>query len=141
MIEFVVHVGLGALLGAAFVGVARTLSRLEHLLFASGLVVAALAYVAVGITARAPGELALELGGAAGFLALALAGFFGPSSFLAAGWAAHGVWDLMVPSLKDVSYMAKWYVAACLGFDVVVAAYIAAVGRRAINPRPARTSE
>ena len=46
-----------------------------------------------------------------------------------------------MPLLTDVNYMAKWYVAACLGFDVVVAAYIAVVGRRVINPRPGTTSE
>ncbi len=44
--------------------------------------------------------------------------------FLAAGWAGHAAWDLVVPAFADVSYMPTWYAAVCVGFDVVVAAYL-----------------
>ncbi|UCE85025.1 MAG: hypothetical protein JSU66_11790 [Deltaproteobacteria bacterium] len=125
---FTIEVVLGALLGAAFVALARALGRLERTLLAAGLVVAALVYVGMGLTAHPPSELWIEGVGAGAFLVLAVAGYLGSPLLLAAGWAAHGAWDLVVPLFTDVAYLSEWYIAACLGFDLALAAYIAGVG-------------
>jgi len=45
--------------------------------------------------------------------------------WLAAGWAAHVGWDLLLHPLTGAGYAPPWYVRACLGFDLVVAAWIA----------------
>ena len=49
--------------------------------------------------------------------------------FLATGWAVDAAWDFAVPVFTDVSYMPAWYAAVCVGFDVVVAAYLAVRAR------------
>ena len=49
----------------------------------------------------------------------------GPVLWLAAGWAVHVGWDLLLHPLTSTGYAPAWYVRACVGFDLVVAAWIA----------------
>ncbi len=121
---FLVDLLIGAVLGLAFVALTRAFGRLERALFAGCLLVAALAYVDLGLEARSGSELVLEFGGSVLFAALGMLGLVSSLWFLALGWAIHAAWDLAIPSLADVSYMPPWYAAACVGFDVVVAAYL-----------------
>ncbi len=58
------------------------------------------------------------------FAALGALGVVSSMWFLAAGWAVHAAWDVIVPAFADVSYMPTWYAAVCVGFDVAVAAYL-----------------
>jgi hypothetical protein len=129
---------IGAGLGAGFIALARALGRLERIAFAGGLLLAALAYVGFGVGPRAGSELWVELAGSLLFAAFGILGLVSSMGFLALGWAVHAAWDLAVPSLADVSYMPAWYAAACIGFDVVVAAYL--IGRaRGRLPVPGAT--
>ena len=42
---------------------------------------------------------------------------------IAAGWLGHAVWDVLHPHPMTTS-MPSWYSPFCIGFDVVVAAYL-----------------
>ena len=115
---------IGAIAAIAFIAVARAFSRFERALFAGALFVAAGAYVGLGLAARSASELVFELGGSVFFAALGALGVVSSMWFLAAGWAVHAAWDVIVPAFADVCYMPTWYAAVCVGCDVAVAAYL-----------------
>lgn len=120
-----VEVLLGALLAAPLVLFART-RRSEDRVYAGGLVVAALVYVGFALAAGAGGgALLAELVGVALFAAVAWLGVRRAPLWLAAGWAAHVGWDLLLHPLTGPAYAPGWYVRACVGFDLAVAAWIA----------------
>jgi hypothetical protein len=124
---FVVNLFLGAVLAAGFVAAARTLGRAETFIYLVVLLCAALAYVGLGLGVRAPAELVVECLGVALFVVLGVAGVLRSLWYLCLGWALHGVWDLIVPGVADVSYMPAWYMPACAGFDLVMAVYLGSV--------------
>jgi hypothetical protein len=128
-----IDVALGAVLGGAFAVLARRAGRAERLWLAAGLAVAALIYPLAGLPAHGPGGLAVEWVGVAIFGALAVLGAWLSPWILALGWALHAPWDLLLPWLADTSYVPHWYGAACLGFDLAVAAAVAA---RAVRGTP-----
>ncbi len=127
--EFLVNLIIGAAGAVAFIAVTRAFGRLERALFAGVLLLAAVAYVGYGVAVRSASGLTVELVGSALFGALGVLGVVSSIWFLAAGWAVHAAWDFVVPAFADVSYMPSWYAASCVGFDVVVAAYLAARAR------------
>lgn len=92
--------------------------RWEQAFWSAALVVAALVYPAVALGAGLPETAARAFVAALPWLAVAVAApRFGPL-LLAAGWAAHGVWD-MIPVNRP--WMPAFYPPLCLGFDLVVA--------------------
>ena len=120
-----VEILLGALLAVPFVLFART-RRAEDRFYAAGLVVAALAYVGFALAAGAGGgALLTELVGVVVFGAVAWLGVRRAPLWLAAGWAAHVGWDLLLHPLIGPAYAPAWYVRACVGFDLGVAGWIA----------------
>lgn len=127
---------LGALLGLAFVALARRAGRRADALLGAGLVGAAVLYPLMGLPAHALGELPVELAGVAAFTAAALLGASLSLWFLALGWGAHALWDLALPSVTDTAYVPAWYAAACLGFDVAVAGLVAVRARRGRTRAP-----
>ena len=87
---------------------------------------AALIYVVFVLAASAGlGALVTELLGVAAFGAIAWLGASRAALWLAAGWAVHVGWDLLLHPLAGSGYAPAWYVRACVGFDLVVAAWIA----------------
>jgi len=116
---------LGAVLAAPLILYART-RRGEQKIYAQGLLVAALIYV-VFVLAAGGGVAALvtELAGVLLFGAVAWLGLRRSALWLAAGWAAHIGWDLLLHPLTGTGYAPAWYVRACIGFDLAVAAWIA----------------
>jgi hypothetical protein len=77
------------------------------------------------------------------FGALALLGLRGSPYWIAAGWALHPLWDVVVHYLGPGSAFTPWtYAIACISFDWLVAIYIVIfygfglVGER--TPREAR---
>lgn len=124
---------LGVLLAAPLLLYARG-RRGEDKIYAQGLVVAALIYVGFVVAAGAgAGALVTELIGVLLFTAVAWLGVRRAPLWLAAGWAAHVGWDLLLHPLAGSGYAPAWYVRACVGFDLAVAAWIAL--------RPDRESE
>jgi hypothetical protein len=62
----------------------------------------------------------------AAVFAAALAGLMVSPRWIAVGYAAHGLWDLLHLSHSMGAEIAKWFPPACLAFDLVVAAFILA---------------
>ncbi len=116
---------LGAVLAVPFVLYVRS-RRGEDPIYAQGLVVAALIYVGFAVAAGAgAGALVTEIIGVLLFGAVAWLGVRRAALWLAAGWAAHVGWDLLLHPLAGSGYAPAWYVRACVGFDLAVAAWIA----------------
>jgi hypothetical protein len=127
---------IGALSCLAFILVARRLGlRRETTIYAFALVAAALIYVCFAVAGRAPFSwVALELGGLVLFSSVALLGLRIGLWALALGWAAHAAWDVLLHKFLDARFVPEWYPVMCIGFDLLLAAYMVArlrAGQRA----------
>ena len=70
----------------------------------------------------------VELVGGVVFGTMALLGVRGSPWWLAAGWAAHPIWDIVLHYIgPGSSFAPEPYVIACVSYDWLVAAYIAVV--------------
>lgn len=92
------------------------------------LLAAAAAYVAFAARAEAWSGAAVETVGAAVYGAMAIAGLRRHEpGWLALGWALHPLWDVALHTSGTMeAYTPDWYVAACVGFDLLLAGVIAA---------------
>jgi uncharacterized protein DUF6010 len=118
---------IGAVLGALAAGIARSVRRYETLLLFVFLIVASVAYVIFVLWA---GEsflwLLIELTGVALYGAMGLRGLRGSPWWLAAAWALHPLWDILLHYFgPGISFVPVSYTVACIGFDLVVAGHIA----------------
>lgn len=96
-------------------------------LWARALFVAAAIYVGFALTADAPTFwIFVEVVGLALFAALAILGIRYCPWVLAGAWLVHIAWDMGLHS-QDPSFVPLWYPRACIGFDLVVSAYIVAI--------------
>ena len=69
-----------------------------------------------------------ELAGVGIYGTMALWGLRGSPWWLAAGWAAHPIWDLALHYIgPGASFAPVGYTITCLSFDLLVAAYVAIV--------------
>ena len=96
-------------------------------LLAIALIIAALAYVAFAIGA---GQSTLwvvgELVGVGVYGTMGLLGVRGSPMWLAAGWALHPLWDVVLHYFGSGSSFAPIsYTIPCISFDLLVAVYIA----------------
>lgn len=115
---------LGAALSVGLVRLARTLPPGgERRVYAVGLVVAAVVYVVFGVAGGASARwLGLEILGVIIYGAAAWAGLRGWPPLLAAGWAAHVAWDVLLHvNGVGAEYTPRWYPWLCVSFDLVVA--------------------
>ena len=120
----------GALVAAVMVNlVSRRGLKLAIWTWALALLVAALIYV--GFALRAPGSamLLLEVAGLIFYSAFAWLAPLRSPWYLAVGWLAHIAWDGLQPDWVRV-FVPAWYPAACAGFDLVVAVWLAVALRR-----------
>jgi hypothetical protein len=70
----------------------------------------------------------VELVGGVVFGTMALLGLRGSPWWLAAGWAAHPIWDIVLHYFgPGGSFAPESYVIGCLSFDLLIAGYIAIV--------------
>ncbi len=132
---------LGTVLSLGLVRLARTFPpKRERRVYAVGLVIAALVYVGFGAAGGAGAQwLALETLGLLLYGAAAWAGLRGRTWLLAAGWAAHIGWDVLLHlSGAGSEYTPHWYPWLCVSFDLVMAgAVLASSGREAADLRGA----
>jgi hypothetical protein len=130
-----VFVGLlaeGAILAVPLIVIAFLLSRFTRDLVGRSLLVvflfaAAGAYFGFALLA-APGPIWVlaELVQVIVFGAIALLGLRGSPWWLAAGWALHPLWDVVLHYIEPgYSFAPITYTIPCLSFDLLVAAYIA----------------
>jgi len=128
--QTVIEMVVGLCLGIGFVLLVRLSGsyRREKRSFAIGLVVTALIYVRLAISNGALSWISIELAGVAIFAVFAWLGLKKTGWLLAAGWALHPLWDA---GLHDYStqFVPHWYIGGCIGFDLLVAIYIAFRGR------------
>ena len=122
----------GAVEALVLVVVAFLLSRFTkdivgRSLLVAVLLVAALVYIVFAVRA---GEgtfwVAGELVGVGIYGTMGLLGLRGSPWWLAAGWAAHPIWDVALHYFgPGRSFAPAGYTIPCLTFDLVVAAYVA----------------
>ena len=113
---------LGVVVAAGLIAYGRRLRRRrEILVYAQGLAVAALIYVAFAVAGAGLEAVWVEALGLAVFAAAAVLGWRWSPWVLALGWAAHTGWDAV--QLPE-PYVPDWYAVACLSFDVLLAGYI-----------------
>ena len=117
---------VGALGCVVFISIVRKLAlKREMTQYAIGLVVAALIYVVFAVAGGAPlSWLLLESGGVVLFSLVALIGVRISTWALIIGWVAHTVWDVLLHKVLSVGFVPEWYPVGCLGFDLLLAAYI-----------------
>ena len=117
---------LGLAVGLGFVAFTRKYGEeVERRLLALCLMGAALVYVLLAVAAYDSGWMAIELIGLLIFSALAQLGYKRSPLWLAAGWAAHPLWDALLHlSGVGANVAPSIYVFMCIGFDVAVAGYI-----------------
>ena len=124
----------GVVLALALVFVARCRPpEGERRVYAVGLLAAAVVYVAFAAAGGASAAwLGLESLGVLGFGALAWLGVRRSSALLAAGWAAHVLWDVLLhlSGTQGAAYTPGWYPWLCVGFDLVIAAALLAGPRQ-----------
>jgi hypothetical protein len=124
----------GASLAVVLIRMARRRGPVGQLrIYAVGLLIAALIYVVFAALGGAPVRwLALETAGVVGFGVLAWIGVQRSAAFLAAGWAAHVLWDILLH--LGIAAGARWtpmfYPWLCLSFDLVIAGAILLRPRR-----------
>ena len=123
MIAFVA----GLLLAALVVLAARAVGfDGDRSFYPALLVFIALLYVLFGVQAGTLPVIAAETAVALAFSGVAILAYRRTSNLLlAAGYAAHGVWDLAHPALLPGSdAVPPWWPAFCLGVDLAIAGYL-----------------
>ena len=132
----------GAINALALVIVAYLLSRsvgeiYGRALLAIVLVIAGGAYVGFAVAGNASGLWFLaELVQAVALGAFALLGLRGSPYWLAAGWAIHPLWDVVLHYLgAGRAFAPEAWAISCVSFDLLVAVYIALAHRLGLTGR------
>jgi len=104
----------GAVLGSAFVALARRRApQAELALYAAGLIIAALLYVAFALLLHGIPHLPLEMLGLVLFTVAAGLGLRIWPLLLGLAWIAHGAWDYLL-HVPAPAYVPSWYPVWCL---------------------------
>ena len=132
----------GAINALALVILAYLLSRYVgeiygRALLAIVLVIAGGAYVGFAVAGNASGLWFLaELVQAVALGAFALLGLRGSPYWLAAGWAIHPLWDVVLHYIgAGHAFAPEAWAISCVSFDLLVAAYIALAHRLGLTGR------
>jgi hypothetical protein len=121
----------GGMTAAAVVGLGVATRRGRSPLFYGDVLVAiALAYVLFAVMAESPRTILVESGGAAAFVAVAVAGARAASRrraglLVAAGLAVHGVYDVVHPAVVTNPVVPAWWPLFCGVVDLLLAGWVA----------------
>ena len=115
----------GAILAGGLVLAARKGGnyRSEKNAYAAGLIVAALIYVGLGFFSGSFGWNLTEFAGLLIYTVFAVLGLRVSGWFLCLGWALHVAWDTILHG-PQTDFVPYWYQMLCVGFDLLLAAYI-----------------
>ena len=110
--------------------------------YSSVLIVIALGYVLFAVMSGTPRTIIVESAIAAGFVAVAVAGtrsstLYAAALLMAGGLAAHGVYDLVHPSVVTNPVVPAWWPLFCGVVDIVLAGWVIALlasGLLAVSP-------
>ena len=121
MLDFIT----GALFGALFIYLLRRW-KLEKGFrsYAVALIVAALIYQGFALNAADPRWPGYEAAGVLAYGSIALLGMRYSPWLIAAGWALHVLWDVLLHGGEATPFVPAWYPGICIGFDLAVAAYL-----------------
>lgn len=97
----------------------------KYKILAAGLFIASAIYVLFAITTLNEIWITVEIVGLLLFLLFIWMGFHYSMWFVVLGWALHIVWDVGVHPQETAPYVPLWYAWLCVGFDAVVAFYLA----------------
>jgi hypothetical protein len=117
-------IGAGLAVGVAVFGAATGMDR-DRAYWATILIVVASYYVLFAAMAGASAALPAETLALAAFAALAVIGFRTRFWIVAAGLAAHGLFDFLRSGLIANPGIPAWWPGFCLGFDVAAGACLA----------------
>lgn len=119
--QIVSWLAIGLVLGGITLLVGR---RAPRLVLGGGLVTAALIYVGFAAAWGTPTWIGIEAAGVVaygGFAALMNRSML----WVAAGWALHPVWDVVVHwQGPGHAIVPAWYAVACVSFDLLVAGWL-----------------
>ena len=121
---------VGIVLAFGFLLWTRAQPDAGRLLYAVGLVVTALIYVAFAVIGGAGARsLGLEAVGMLLYCTAAWVGYRRSVTLLALGWAMHVVWDVgLHVQGAGAAYTPGWYPWGCISFDLIVAGAVLATG-------------
>ena len=121
-----IEIVIGVFLAIGFILLVRRSrsSAGEKRSFAIGLVVVALIYVGFGLFSGSLKWMLIELAGVPIYAVFAWLGLKKSGWFLAVGWALHPLWDACLHD-SSTAFVPHWYIGGCIGFDLLVAGYIA----------------
>lgn len=130
--EIALFAGLGVLFALGFVAFARWSKVRPALLAAYALIAVTFLYVGFAFGSEEPATwIGFEMTGVAVFGTLAGMAIFGSPWFVVAGFVLHPAWALYIHYFGAGSAFAPApFVIANVGFDVVIAAYIAYIALR-----------
>jgi hypothetical protein len=129
-------VGAGLALGVAAFAALTRLDR-DRAFYATVLIVVAHYYVLFAVMGGSAPALVAESVVLAAFAALAVIGFRTSLWLVAAGLAAHGLFDFFRTGLIANPGVPAWWPNFCLSFDLVAAAWLAwLLARRGGGPSP-----
>ena len=130
--QILIWLFLGLVVGLLFISIIRKLGEIaERRILAASLIAAALIYAIFAAVSDDSGWIAIELIGVLIFSAFAELGLKRSVLWLAAGWAAHPLWDAGLHlSGIGANVAPALYVLICIGFDISIAAYIFIVAQR-----------
>jgi hypothetical protein len=119
------HIVTGVFLASGFILLVRRSRSYtsEKRAFAVGLVIAALIYVGFAVFNGSLTWILMELAGVVVYAVFAWLGLKKSGWSLAVGWALHPLWDAGLH--HSTEFVPHWYIAACIGFDLLVAVYAA----------------
>ena len=117
----------GAVGGAVSVLIARLVPRFTRDVLAGVLIAAAMPYIVFAARAGAGSAwIAAEVAGVVLYGGMGVAGVRGSPWWLAAGWALHPVWDMVLHYFgPGRAFAPEAYAIACVSWDWVVAGYLA----------------
>lgn len=122
----ILWLGVGLLAAGLFLLCANSFGpRREQETISVGLIVAAIIYVGFAVVWGNRTWIGVEVIGVAIYGLFYWLSWRQSIYWLAAGWAAHTLWDFVLHFIGAGHTVApEWYVYACISFDLLVAAYI-----------------
>ena len=116
--------GMG--LAAAFIVYAeRHAAGERRRVYGIGLIVAAVIYLVFSVLTQNILWILIETFGALLFTVFVYLAFKYSYWFLVMGWSIHMVWDGALHAAEVAPYVPQWYPPVCVGFDLVIALFIA----------------
>lgn len=116
---------IGALIAVASIWILRSKDLDKEVKsWGIALTIAGLVYVAFALNVLMGEWILIEIVATLFCILFYYIGIKHSSYFIAIGWGAHVFWDYYIHMKLDPGYAPDWYPHFCIGFDLLVAAYL-----------------